>query len=144
MSKESKQKKVQVLKVPNISYYGTGKRKCSIAKVWLFEGNGTILINNLEPQDYFGSMYDVQDMQKPLTHLSLNSKFNAKITVLGGGKASQVDACILGISRALLEVNSSFREPLKSQGVLTRDPRVKERKKYGLKKARKARQFRKR
>tara|TARA_B100001989_G_C24439279_1_gene413080 strand:+ start:473 stop:895 length:423 start_codon:yes stop_codon:yes gene_type:complete len=133
-----------VLKVPNINYYGTGKRKCSIAKVWLFEGKGDILVNNLNPADYFGSALDVSDILKPLKLLGIAQKYNLKITVLGGGKASQVDAIILGISRALLLLDASFRTTLKPAGFLKRDARVKERKKYGLRKARKAPQYRKR
>ena len=137
-------KKETKLKVPSVSYYGTGKRKCAIAKVWVFEGKGQIEVNNMPAKEYFGSDLQANEVQKPLSALSINKKYDIKITVLGGGKASQVDACILGISRAALEMNAEFREALKSHGYLTRDPRVKERKKYGLRKARKAPQFRKR
>ena len=136
--------KEEVLKVPSSFFYGTGKRKCAIAKVWLFEGNGHISVNNLKPETYFGSELDTKDMIKPIEYLGLNHKFNIKISVLGGGKAAQVGACLLGISRALLEVDSQFRQTLKENGCLTRDPRVKERKKYGLRGARKAPQYRKR
>ena len=136
--------KEEKLKVPSSFFYGTGKRKCAIAKVWLFEGNGHISVNNLKPETYFGSELDTKDMIKPIEYLGLNHKFNIKISVLGGGKAAQVGACLLGISRALLEVDSQFRQTLKENGCLTRDPRVKERKKYGLRGARKAPQYRKR
>ena len=137
-------KKETILKVPVEHTYGTGKRKSSIAKVWLFKGDGTIQINNLDALNYFGSKLDISEISKPLAVLNLSDKYSVKITVLGGGKAGQVDAIILGISRALLEVNVAFRDKLKSEGFLTRDPRVKERKKYGLRKARKAPQYRKR
>ena len=141
VNKESKEKKI---KVPSVFYYGTGKRKCAIAKVWMFEGSGKVFINNLLPGDYFGSDLDTVDMMKPLQTLSLSDKYDLKISVLGGGKSAQVDACLLGISRALLEVDLQHRQVLKENGFLTRDPRVKERKKYGLRRARKAPQFRKR
>ena len=132
------------LKVPQVFSYGTGKRKSSIAKVWLFEGKGNISVNNLECANYFGSKLDAVEILKPLEILGLSAKYDVKASVLGGGKAGQVDAVILGISRALLELNPTFREKLKAEGFLTRDPRVKERKKYGLRKARKAPQYRKR
>ena len=134
----------EILKVPSVFFYGTGKRKCAIAKVWLFEGNGHVSVNNLKPDYYFGSELDTKDMIRPLDYLGLIHKYNIKISVLGGGKAAQVDACLLGISRALLEVDSQYRQTLKENGCLTRDPRVKERKKYGLRRARKAPQYRKR
>jgi small subunit ribosomal protein S9 len=132
------------LKVPQVFTYGTGKRKSSIAKVWLFEGKGKVSVNNLECENYFGSKLDAVEILKPLEILSIADKYDVKASVLGGGKAGQVDSVILGISRALLELNSTFRDKLKAEGFLTRDPRVKERKKYGLRKARKAPQYRKR
>ena len=132
------------LKVPQINYYGTGKRKCAIAKVWLFEGNGVIQINDLDPSAYFGSQLDAKDINKPLLVTSNVNKFNIKVKVLGGGKSAQIDAIILGISRALLQLDETMRDVLKPNGFLTRDARVKERKKYGLRKARKAPQYRKR
>ncbi|MBH38202.1 30S ribosomal protein S9 [bacterium] len=144
MIKQDKKSNKEILKVPSTSFYGTGKRKCAIAKVWLFEGTGKISINNLKPGYYFGSELDITDMIKPLEYLGLTKKYNIKISVLGGGKAAQVDACLLGISRALLDVDVQFRQTLKENGCLTRDPRIKERKKYGLRGARKAPQYRKR
>lgn len=132
------------LKVPPISYYGTGKRKCAIAKVWLFEGEGLFSVNSNHATDYFGSELDTTQCLLPLTALDLTKKYNVRVTVLGGGKSAQIGACILGISRALLNISSEYREKLKKSGFLTRDPRVKERKKYGLRGARKAPQFRKR
>ena len=136
--------KTNKLKVPQINFYGTGKRKSSIAKVWIFEGSGKFEINKINPDTYFGSKLDIVDIMKPFKLLNIENTFDIKISVLGGGKSAQVDACILGISRALLLVNPSYREKLKEQGLLTRDARVKERKKYGLRKARKAPQYRKR
>lgn len=132
------------IKVPAVFSYGTGKRKSSIAKVWLFEGTGKVSVNSLNCADYFGCKLDAVEINRPLDLLGLSSKYDVRVTVLGGGKAGQVDAVILGISRALLELNPSFREKLKAEGYLTRDPRVKERKKYGLRGARKAPQYRKR
>lgn len=132
------------IKVPNVFTYGTGKRKSSIAKVWLFEGSGEIIVNDLVCADYFGCDLDSKETSRPLELVGLQSKYSVKASVLGGGKAGQVDAIILGISRALLELNPAFREKLKAEGFLTRDPRVKERKKYGLRGARKAPQYRKR
>ena len=132
------------IKVPAVFSYGTGKRKSSIAKVWLFEGTGKVSVNSRNCADYFGCKLDAVEINRPLDLLGLSSKYDVRVTVLGGGKAGQVDAVILGISRALLELNPSFREKLKAEGYLTRDPRVKERKKYGLRGARKAPQYRKR
>lgn len=136
--------KQEILKVSSKFFYGTGKRKSAIAKVWLFNGNGTIQVNKMDFVNYFGNDLIANSILKPLTLLTLNKKISVKISVLGGGKASQIDACVLGISRALISMNPEFRDALKAEGYLTRDPRVKERKKYGLRKARKAPQFRKR
>ena len=144
MSKNNNTKNEVKLKVPSNFFYGTGKRKCAIAKVWLFEGKGNISVNNLEPTYYFGSELDLSDMLKPLEYLGLTKKYDIKISVLGGGKAAQVGASLLGISRALLHIDAHYRQTLKENGCLTRDPRVKERKKYGLRRARKAPQYRKR
>ena len=98
--------KQEILKVPSESFYGTGKRKCAIAKVWLFNGNGTIQVNKMDFVNYFGNDLIANSILKPLTLLALNKKISVKISVLGGGKASQIDACILGISRGF-----NFYEP---------------------------------
>lgn len=132
------------LKVPKCSNYGTGKRKNAIAKVWLFEGKGQVSINNKKSIAYLGSDVLVSVVLRPLQLLGLSSKYDVKISTLGGGLVGQADACAHGISRALLEMNESFRQKLKEAGLLTRDSRIKERKKYGRKKARKGYQFRKR
>lgn len=134
----------KVLKVPAKFTYGTGKRKSAIAKVWLFQGTGQIVVNNLATEEYFQSALLIENATKPLEVLSLNGKYDAKVTVQGGGKVGQAEACKLGVARALLELNETFREKLREHGFLSRDPRVKERKKYGRKRARKGFQFRKR
>ena len=139
-----KNNEIKLLKVPSKFTYGTGKRKSAIAKVWLFPGSGLMQVNNLSPHDYFQSPLLIENASKPLEVLSLVGKYDAKVKVKGGGKVGQADACKLGVARALLEVNETFREKLREFGFLSRDPRVKERKKYGRKKARKGFQFRKR
>tara|TARA_E500000178_G_C16791855_1_gene648371 strand:- start:154 stop:573 length:420 start_codon:yes stop_codon:yes gene_type:complete len=138
------QSKKKTLKVPAKNNYGTGRRKSSIAKVWLFPGSGEVSVNDLAPEDYFNDKYSLNQLTLPLAVTSLTDKFDMKITVLGGGKSSQIDSSKLGISRALVELDPSLKPVLKENGLLTRDPRVKERKKYGLRGARKAPQYRKR
>lgn len=138
-----KQEPVTV-KIPVESFYGTGKRKSAIAKVWLFGGSGKYFINENPANVYLKQEVLAQLVIRPLKQLGLDNKYDVVISVLGGGLVGQADACQLGIARALLELNPEFRKPLKDAGFLTRDPRVKERKKYGRKKARKGFQFRKR
>jgi small subunit ribosomal protein S9 len=140
MSK-SKQDKLKVLPV---NFYGTGKRKSAIAKVWIFEGKGIIEINGKPASDYLNNDVLLSRVNAPLNLLGLSGKYNVLIRTLGGGIVGQADACALGITRALVVQNEEFRTPLKEKGLLTRDSRVKERKKYGRKKARKGYQFRKR
>lgn len=140
----SQQKEQSILKVANDNFYGTGRRKSSIAKVWLFPGNGRITVNNLDPMDYFKSPVLLDRFMVSLHKLGLQSKYDCVIRCLGGGLVGQAGAASLGISRALLQLNPSFRSSLKEVGCLTRDARVKERKKYGRRKARKAPQYRKR
>lgn len=139
-----KVKEKQALKVPSESFYGTGKRKTAIAKVWLFKGSGTVVINDKNFDTYLPSDMQRQVVLTPLAMLGLNGKYDCFIRTIGGGLSGQVDACKLGISRALLQLNEEFRKPLKDAGLLSRDSREKERKKYGLKRARKAQQYRKR
>lgn len=123
----------------------TGRRKSSIATVQLSTGTGVFTINNIPGIQYMQEKEDlIFAMQEPLTFLELKKKFDVNIHVKGGGLVGQVNAIKLGIARALCELNVDYRSPLKIKGFLTRDPRVKERKKYGLKKARKAPQFSKR
>ena len=131
-------------KKDKISFYGTGRRKSSIARVRLFEGNGTITINDKDIDEYLGTDTLKVIVRQPLTATNTLDKYDVICTVKGGGFTGQAGAIRLGIARALLEANQEYRPTLKSAGFLTRDPRMKERKKYGLKKARKAPQFSKR
>ena len=125
-------------------FYGTGRRKRSIARVRLVEGNGTITVNGKDLNDYFGAETLKYIVRQPLSVTETSSKYDVICTVKGGGFTGQAGAIRLGIARALLEANAEYRPTLKSAGFLTRDARKKERKKYGLKKARKAPQFSKR
>lgn len=125
-------------------FYATGKRKSAVAKVWLTPGTGKILVNKMSPQDYFGGTFKLHKIDKPFKVTDTTETFDVMATLLGGGKSAQVDALTHGISRALLEVNLENRATLKKSGLLTRDPRMKERKKYGQKGARAKFQFSKR
>ena len=127
-----------------IMFYGTGRRKSSIARVRLVEGKGTITINGKNIDEYLGTDTLKVIVRQPLTATNTTDKYDVICKVQGGGFTGQAGAIRLGIARALLEANSEYRPILKSAGFLTRDPRAKERKKYGLKKARKAPQFSKR
>lgn len=147
VKKEEKFKKVRIasrIKIPKENYYGTGKRKTSIAKVWLFKGNGTFIINEKPLDDYLKRKVLKDFILSPLAKLNLLNAYNAVITTLGGGTVGQIGACQLGIARALLVINPDFKSELKKFGFLTRDSRIKERKKYGFKRARKGFQYRKR
>ncbi len=125
-------------------YYGTGRRKAAIARVFLRPGNGRITVNGKDFQEYFrGILVGVQALE-PLKVTNTAGRYDAVITVNGGGPSGQADAIKLGVARALLKVDPNFRPALKQGGYLTRDPRIVERKKYGLKKARRAPQFSKR
>ena len=128
----------------NIVFQGTGRRKESIARVRLVEGNGDITVNGKTLDEYFGTEILKVIVKQPLTVTNTTSKYDIICKVQGGGYTGQAGAVRHGIARALLEANSEYRPILKSNGFLTRDPRMKERKKYGLKKARKAPQFSKR
>lgn len=125
-------------------FYGTGRRKKSIARVRLVEGSGVVTINGKSIDEYFGTEVLKTIVRQPLTATNTNAKYDVIAKVVGGGFTGQAGAIRHGIARALNEANSEFRPTLKSNGYLTRDPRMKERKKYGLKKARKAPQFSKR
>ena len=131
-------------KSEKIVFYGTGRRKSSIARVRLVEGNGVITINGRDIDEYFGAETLKVIVRQPLTVTNTVGKYDVIVKVVGGGFTGQAGAIRHGISRALLEANGEFRPTLKANGFLTRDPRMKERKKYGLKKARKAPQFSKR
>jgi len=126
-------------------YYGTGRRKTSIARVYLRPGKGKIVVNGKDWKDYFGDRPDIEGlMRAPLRETQSLTKFDILINVRGGGPTGQAAAIRHGVSRALLEVNPANRFSLKKAGFLTRDAREVERKKCGLKKARKASQFSKR
>ena len=128
----------------SVQYYGTGRRKSSVARVRLVPGTGKITINKRDIDDYFGLENLKVVFRKPLDATKTLGKFDVLINVNGGGFTGQAGAIRHGIARALLEVDDEFRPVLKSAGYLTRDPRMKERKKYGLKAARRAPQFSKR
>ncbi|MBR3602914.1 MAG: 30S ribosomal protein S9 [Lachnospiraceae bacterium] len=124
--------------------YGTGRRKKSIARVYLTPGTGNITINKRNIDEYFGLETLKVIVRQPLVATDSADKFDVKVTVRGGGTTGQAGAIRHGIARALLTVDNDFRPVLKKAGYLTRDPRMKERKKYGLKGARRAPQFSKR
>jgi len=127
-----------------LQYYGTGRRKKSVARVRLVPGDGKILINDRSIDDYFGLETLKLIVRQPLVITDTLGKFDVLCKVAGGGFTGQAGAIRHGISRALLKANEEYRPVLKKAGFLTRDPRMKERKKYGLKKARRAPQFSKR
>ena len=122
----------------SVQYYGTGRRKSSVARVRLVPGTGKITINKRDIDDYFGLETLKVVVRQPLDATKTLGKFDVLINVNGGGFTGQAGAIRHGIARALLEVDDEFRPVLKSAGYLTRDPRMKERKKYGLKAARRA------
>lgn len=125
-------------------FYGTGRRKTSVARVRILPGTGVITVNGKEFAEYFPLQTLQLIIKQPLELTQTTSKFDIRLTVAGGGLSGQAGAVRHGISRALLHVDADFRLALKKAGFLTRDPREKERRKYGLKKARKASQFSKR
>ena len=137
MAKTNLKKKLQ--------FWGTGRRKKAIARVRLIPGgNGTIVINDRAFEDYFPQGTLQYIVKQPLVLLDVESKYDVVVNVAGGGYTGQAGAIRLGVARALLEAEENSRPALKKAGFLTRDPRAKERKKYGLKKARRAPQFSKR
>lgn len=125
-------------------FYATGKRKNAVARVWLIPGTGKVIVNKLEADAYFGGTFKSHKIEKPFKITETSEQYDVMATLKGGGKSAQVDALSHGISKALLDVNPGNRLPLKRSGLLTRDPRVKERKKYGQKGARAKFQFSKR
>jgi small subunit ribosomal protein S9 len=130
--------------VSSIQYYGTGRRKTSTARVFLRPGSGVITVNHREFADFFPTAVLRTEIKQPLQLTETADKFDVLATVAGGGIAGQAGAVRLGISRALCEYNIELRPTLKKEGLLTRDARAKERKKYGLAGARKRFQFSKR
>ncbi len=128
----------------NTKYYGTGRRKSSVARVYLVPGTGKITINKRDIDEYLGLETLKVIVRQPLVATETADKYDVLVNVKGGGYTGQAGAIRHGISRALLNVDADFRPVLKKAGFLTRDPRMKERKKYGLKAARRAPQFSKR
>ena len=125
-------------------FYGTGSRKSSVARVRVYQGSGKVTINERDIDDYFGLETLKLIVRQPLTVTDTNDKFDIVCRVAGGGVTGQAGAIRHGVARALLQADENFRPALKKAGLLTRDPRMKERKKYGLKGARRAPQFSKR
>ena len=125
-------------------FYGTGRRKKSVARVRVYAGTGKIIINDREIDDYFGLETLKLIVRQPFATTATEGKFDVEVSVIGGGVSGQAGAVRHGVARALVQFNADLKPALKKAGLLTRDPRMKERKKYGLKKARKASQFSKR
>lgn len=125
-------------------YYGTGKRKTSTARVFLMPGSGQLVINRVDYQEYFRNRDEQQRIRQPLQLTENLERFDVYVNVSGGGYSGQAGAVRLGIARALLDFDPELRQTLKRAGYLTRDPRIKERKKYGQPGARKRYQFSKR
>ena len=125
-------------------FYGTGRRKSSVARVRIIPGSGTVTINKRDIDDYFGLETLKAVVRQPFGVTSTEGKFDLVVSVAGGGVSGQAGAIRHGVARALLQANAEYRPLLKKAGFLTRDPRMKERKKYGLKAARRASQFSKR
>jgi len=127
-----------------VQYYGTGRRKSSVARVRLVPGEGRIVVNSRDIKEYIPSAALIEDIKQPLNLTETAGSYDVLVNVSGGGYAGQAGAIRHGISRALLEADPEYRASLKRAGLLTRDARMKERKKYGLKGARRAPQFSKR
>lgn len=140
----TKAKKPAVKKDTTIQYLGTGRRKKSIARVRLLPGTGKFIVNKRTIEEYFHLGTLIQVAKQPLTLVGMENKFDVYVNVVGGGFRGQAGAVRLGVARALVEFDENLRKEIKKEGFLTRDARTKERKKYGLKKARKAPQFSKR
>lgn len=126
------------------AFYSTGKRKNAIARVWMIPGDGTIVVNSRSIDEYFGRDTLKMVIRQPLELTSNSDKFDIKVTVAGGGMSSQAGAIKHGISKALVDVDENLRSTLKKAGFLTRDARIKERKKYGKRGARRSYQYSKR
>lgn len=124
--------------------YATGKRKSAIARVWVSSGSGQVAVNSKAPAEYFGNIFFEPKLAKAFAVTETAEQYDVKATVHGGGKSAQIDALVNGIAKALQLMKPELREPLKKAGLLTRDSRVKERKKYGQRGARARFQFSKR
>lgn len=125
-------------------YYGTGRRKSAVARVRLFSGSGAIIVNGKPLDEVFNRHTHLSQILQPLRVTDNLNRFNAMVKVEGGGITGQAGAVSLGVARALVAMNEGLKPTLRQYGLLTRDPRIKERKKYGLKRARKAPQYTKR
>lgn len=136
---------MQAIDTGKAVYWGTGRRKSAIARVRLVPGSGQVIINGREAESYlqFNTGY-LSATKAPLETLGLENDYDVLVNVNGGGLTGQAESIRLGVARALCELSPDNRQPLKAEGYLTRDPRAKERKKYGLRKARKAPQYSKR
>ncbi|MEX2158951.1 MAG: 30S ribosomal protein S9 [Dehalococcoidia bacterium] len=128
----------------DLYYHGTGRRKCAVARVRLFPGAGPHIVNERPMEDVFPRTKHRYSILAPLRVTESLDKFHAQVKVAGGGASGWADAIALGVARALIKADENAHKPLRKAGLLTRDARVKERKKYGLKRARKAPQFTKR
>ena len=126
------------------SFYATGRRKCAVARVWLMPGSGKVEINHRDIDHYFGRATSKMILRQPLELTETKGQHDIYVNVAGGGLSGQADAIQHGITRALMKLNPSFRPALKKAGYVTRDPRIKERKKYGQRGARARYQFSKR
>ena len=141
---EGRREIAQIMADTSVRYYGTGHRKDATAKVWLLPGSGNIVINEKSVAEYFGRPTLEVLVNQPFEVTQTVGRYDVKVTALGGGISGQAGAVRHGISKALVEANPDLRVVLRKLGFLTRDPRVKERKKYGRKRARRAFQFSKR
>ena len=126
------------------AFYSTGRRKQAVARVWMMPGSGKILINRRDIDDYFGRATSKMVLRQPLELTETINRYDIFVNVAGGGLSGQADAIQLGITRSLMKINGAFRASLKKEGFVTRDPRIKERKKYGQRGARARFQFSKR
>ncbi|HWE28117.1 MAG TPA: 30S ribosomal protein S9 [Polyangia bacterium] len=126
------------------AFYSTGRRKQAVARVWMMPGTGKIAINKREIDDYFGRATSKMILRQPLELTETLGRYDIYINVTGGGLSGQAEAIRLGVTRALMQINASFRPALKKAGYVTRDPRIVERKKYGQRGARARFQFSKR
>ena len=126
------------------AFYATGRRKQAVARVWMMPGSGKILINRRDIDDYFGRATSKMILRQPLELTETVNRYDIFVNVAGGGLSGQADAIQHGITRSLMKINASFRPALKKAGFVTRDPRIKERKKYGQRGARARFQFSKR
>jgi small subunit ribosomal protein S9 len=133
-----------MVQVEKNAFYSTGRRKRAVARVWMMPGSGKIAINRREIDDYFGRATSKMILRQPLELTETLGRYDIYINVAGGGLSGQADAIRHGITRALMKINASFRPALKKEGYVTRDPRIKERKKYGQRGARARFQFSKR